>query len=215
MAEDQAPQLIALQPNNDLRYLTQQAVDNASAARNQAAGLPVERMEERRKLDKLVLKKEGNIKQLDFCKQMIKKVDDAFDNVDKDVNKAKEILTDGKQIILRRIKLIRLADRESWEAVKEYESDELASDKEDGKHLNRAIRGANLKTEKRKKLRRFNSSRREEFGSAKTIATGNARPIPNTKYHRYNPTSSFSNLSAARACLTVPVLICAFFEGSF
>ena len=37
----------------------------------------------------------------------------------KDGNKAMELVTEGKNLIEKRIKLIKLADREDWAAVKE------------------------------------------------------------------------------------------------
>ena len=44
----------------------------------------------------------------------------------KDVDKVKEILAQGKILITKRIKLIKIADREDWGTVNEYVSDDLA-----------------------------------------------------------------------------------------
>ena len=56
----------------------------------------------------------------------------------------KEKLAEGKKIILKQQKLIRIANREGngWEVVKCYLSDDLASDSEDEKQLSRARREA-------------------------------------------------------------------------
>ena len=153
--QEQHQNLPPLQPMNNIQGIIQQAVDQAFAVRDrqQQNGVSTERLEKRRKLDSIELKSKGNKKQLQFCKELMETVENAFDNADIDVNKTKEALAEGKKLILRRIKLIRIADRETWDAVNEYESDELASDEEDEKHLNRAIRAANAKIEKRKKLR--------------------------------------------------------------
>ena len=50
------------------------------------------------------------------------------------------------------MKLIKIADRENWGTVKEYMSDNLASDTDDEKALAKAIKTAAAKREKRKKF---------------------------------------------------------------
>ena len=86
-------------------------------------------------------KKEGNRKQFEFNTEVIDSL-----------NKATEAIKTGnavscsagleqamKKLTLRQ-KLIRLADSSdsSWETVKEYETNDLASDSEDEKRINRA-----------------------------------------------------------------------------
>ena len=82
----------------------------------------------------------------------------------RDVNNAKEMLHEGKKLLNEGIKLIRLADRESWLVASEYMCDELAEDDEDEKHINRAIRSVNSKFEKQKK-KRVDSRMKSQTGS--------------------------------------------------
>ena len=58
-------------------------------------------------------------------------------------------MAEGRQLIKKRQKLIKLADRskDRWLVVQEYESDELASNSEDEKK----IRKAKLSAEKKRK----------------------------------------------------------------
>ena len=61
---------------------------------------------------------------------------------EKDQDKAATSITEGKKLVLRRMKLIRLADREGWDTVIEYISDELVSDTEDKNHITKAIKAS-------------------------------------------------------------------------
>merc|ERR1712121_376024 len=79
----------------------------------------------------------------------------------KQIVKAQEALNRGKSIIKRRMKLIRLADREDWDTVREYVSDELASDTEDEKQIEKAIR---VVSAKRQKFKRENVHRTSAEG---------------------------------------------------
>ena len=108
------------------------------------------------------LKGKGNIHQYKFCQNINEKFDEAAACLaEKNVENAKELLDEGKKLVAKRIKLIRLADRENWETVNEYLSDDLASDSADEKMINKAIRAASAKKEKRKKLRSTQSYRRQ------------------------------------------------------
>ena len=51
------------------------------------------------------------------------------------------------------MKLIRLADRENWDAVNEYLSDDLASDSADERDISKAIKSACSKAEKKERKR--------------------------------------------------------------
>ena len=68
--------------------------------------------------------------------------------LDKDWEKAKAHIDNGKKILLNRCKLIKLADRESWFTVKEYLKDDLASDSDDERKINKAIKSADTKSDK-------------------------------------------------------------------
>ena len=64
-----------------------------------------------------------------------------------------EELQEGSKALVFRQKLIRLADRSEfgWDAVKEYETDELAENEDDAKQLEKAEKSAEQKALKRKK----------------------------------------------------------------
>jgi len=72
---------------------------------------------------------------------------------EKEIAKTKDILEDGKKVITKRLKMIRLADREDWMTVNEYLSDDLASDSADEKAISKAIKAAASKKEKKRKLK--------------------------------------------------------------
>ena len=67
------------------------------------------------------------------------------------IDRCQERLKEGKALILKQQKLIRIADREEdgWEVVKCYLSDDLASDSEDERQLNKARREAASNKKKR------------------------------------------------------------------
>ena len=66
---------------------------------------------------------------------------------------AKAALHAGMKLLLKQQKLIKIADREEhgWDVVRHYVSDDLASDSEDEKNLNRARREALATIKKRNK----------------------------------------------------------------
>ena len=82
------------------------------------------------------------------------------------IERCQEKLKEGKAFILKQQKLIRIADREEdgWEVVKCYLSDDLASDSEDEKQLNKARREAasNKKKREANKLK----DRKKQFRNA-------------------------------------------------
>ena len=67
------------------------------------------------------------------------------------IERCQEKLKEGEAFILKQQKLIRIADREedAWEVVKCYLSNDLASDSEDEKQLNKACREAASNKKKR------------------------------------------------------------------
>ena len=67
------------------------------------------------------------------------------------LERCQEKLKEGKCLILKQQKLLRIPDREEdrWEIVKCYLTDDLASDSEDDKQLNKACREAASNKKKR------------------------------------------------------------------
>ena len=126
------------------------------------------------------LKGKGNIHQYNFCRSIDESLDKASNSLaEKDIESAKGFLEEGKQLVKKRIKLIRLADWEDWETVNEYLSDDLASNSEDEKTINRAIRAANAKREKRRKIR---TSRNTDQRSAYSPYSSNNVPKLNSRF---------------------------------
>ena len=97
------------------------------------------------------LKSTGNRKQAEALIAIKDAVDDAKQAaINKDGNEVLSKLEEVDGLINKRIKLIKLADRSEfgWQTVEEYESDELASDSDDGKKMKKA---ENAVREKRRK----------------------------------------------------------------
>ena len=73
----------------------------------------------------------------------------------KQYEKAKQELEEGTQLIAKRQKVIKLADKSEfgWETVNEYLADDLASDDEDATRIKKAERSAARKVKERLDLR--------------------------------------------------------------
>ena len=113
-----------------------------------------ERLRKQKRSPEPKLANEGNKDQYKHQKAILETIKDVERALEKNrVEEAKLHLEKGKKIVERRIKLIRLADREDWATVKEYVSDDLASDTEDEKVLAKAIKARQTKKEKLKKDR--------------------------------------------------------------
>ena len=92
------------------------------------------------------------MQQFNHGKEVLEKIDSSMKYLDNGNDaKAKETFEQGKILIQKRLKFIRIADRDDWITVQEYLSDDLASDSEDEKQLNKATRSASAKKENRKR----------------------------------------------------------------
>lgn len=126
----------------------------------------------------------------------------------KDVESANKILDEGMKIIKKRQKLIKIADREEngWEVVKCYVSDDLASDSDDEKSLQKARKEAALicrkknlnKSNKRSLTKNYlhhrNSERFNEYNST-TDRHGKDKNFRNETFHNTRQgTNSSTNL---------------------
>ena len=139
-----------------------------------------ERIRKKQKLSTPTINNEGNKNQFNHEKDVLDCLEDIERAVnDKDLTKAATSISEGKKLVLRRMKLIRLADREGWGTVKEYLSDELASDTEDEKHIAKAIKASTAMKEKKrsKKLSNVKSERKSEtyHGRSRHTSHGNGR----------------------------------------
>ena len=126
-------------------------------------------------LEPRAFKKKGNEKQFTINAQVLECLDQAVSAVDKNkIDKAKESLKTGIEILKNRQKLILIADSEKlgWRVADKYETNELASDNEDEKRL---WKSANRAERKAKEDQRENSRKRPR--SATTFATTSPVPI--------------------------------------
>jgi len=110
------------------------------------------------------IKYKGNRKQFEvnlWLDNILAQIDDSNDSP-ADIHK---LVAEGKRIIKKRQKLIKIADKnkDSWLVVQEYESDDLASDSEDEKKIRKAKAAAEKKRQEAKSnsgntSKRFKSS---------------------------------------------------------
>ena len=117
-----------------------------------------ERVVKKLKRDRtLEFKKKGHERQFLFNDEVKDRMESAATSLEKvdpstaasktALDDAKKELEEGMQFIAQRQKLIRLADRSEygWDAVNEYEKDELAEDDDDAKRLEKAEKAAEQK----------------------------------------------------------------------
>ena len=83
----------------------------------------------------------------------VKKIDPPTAASREALEEVKKELEEGIQLISQQQKLIRLADRSDygWDAVQEYEKDELAEDDDDAKRLEKAEKAAEQKAFKKRR----------------------------------------------------------------
>lgn len=109
-------------------------------------------IEQKSKIDKEVvqLKFKGNQKQFELNASL----DSILENIESESQRGqpnqehiRNLAQDGRQLIRKRQKLIKIADKskDGWQVVAEYESDELASGSEDEKRLKKAREAAGRK----------------------------------------------------------------------
>ena len=116
-------------------------------------------------------KRKGNQQQLDHAVQLLDKSDEASDALKaKSYDKVKAALDSGTEVVSKRIKVIKMADKSDFggSTVNEYLSDELASNSDDEKRMYRAERRAERKTKERR--RHFRSMDRKESASSTSAA---------------------------------------------
>ena len=92
------------------------------------------------------------------------------------IERDKETLKNGKRIVSKRLKHIRIADREElgWQVVRFYESDDLADYSEDEKDLDRARREAKADAKLREIKR--NQTVGNQIGNSPTLHMHQVHP---------------------------------------
>ena len=94
----------------------------------------VEQAVKKARREQYTCKRKGNQQQLDHSLQVLDKLDEASDALKhKSYEKAKAALESGTELVSKRVKAIKLADKSEfgWATVNEYLSDKLASDSDD------------------------------------------------------------------------------------
>ena len=120
-------------------------------------------IEQKSKIDQEVvqLKYKGNQKQFELNAEIdsiIEKIELETERSEPSFVRVKKLSQEARQIIRKRQKLIKIADKnkDGWQVVAEYESDELASGSEDEKRLKKAREAA---SRKRRQKEQFTSDR--------------------------------------------------------
>ena len=134
----------------------------------------VEQAVKKARREQYTCKRKGNQQQLDHSLQVLDKLDEASDALKhKSYEKAKT--ESGTELVSKRVKAIKLADKSEfgWATVNEYLSDELASDSDDEKRINRAERRAERKVTKEKRRRARSGDKGS--GSASTSRATSSR----------------------------------------
>ena len=114
----------------------------------------VEQAVKKARREQYTCKRKGNQQQLDHSLQVLDKLDEASDALKhKLYEKVKVALESGTELVSKRIKAIKLADKSEfgWATVNECLSDELASDSDDEKRIYQAERRAETKVNKEKR----------------------------------------------------------------
>ncbi|KAK3703412.1 hypothetical protein QZH41_003907 [Actinostola sp. cb2023] len=108
------------------------------------------------KQENFTCKRKGNQQQFEHCQQVLEKFDDALESLgSRSFNNLKRSLEEGSQLVAKRIKAIKLADKSEygWLTVNEYLSDELASDTDDEKRIYRSEKRAEKKAKDKQRLK--------------------------------------------------------------
>ena len=122
-------------------------------------------LEEKQKIDLQAekFKFKSNQKQFVFnaeLEELVGKIKEA--NAQKDHKKVAHLTDQAKALLYKREKLIKLADSSEagWDAVQEYESQDIASDDEDDKKIRNARAAANRKRKQKERERQQQSNKK-------------------------------------------------------
>ena len=110
----------------------------------------------------------------------MEKIDKVISAIEKGkIERCQEKLAEGKKIILKQQKLLKIADREGdgLKVVKCYLSDDLASDSEDEKQLSRARREAAANKTKREQISK--KIKRSSFGTPPPLSEKISKSLTN------------------------------------
>ena len=113
------------------------------------------------------------VEKMEAAKACLKKLEVAAPRSEELLERAASEMTQGMELITRRQKMIKFADRSEsgWAVVEEYEDDDLADDSEDEKRMEKAERLAEKKLAKKRKLREVKA---KEVLSTAVVTAGGA-----------------------------------------
>ena len=163
--QDSDPQTVLNFAMSSFSNLIDNKLENFARTMSQQSGSNVDEAVRRAKRETFVCKSKGNQQQLDHCLKVLEKLEDATTLLDNNVvDSAKRKPEEGTDLMQKRIKAIKIADKSDygWGTVSEYLSDELASDTEDEKRLYRSEKRAEKKYKDRQRLRK------QKFAKVKT-----------------------------------------------
>eukprot|EP00111_Clytia_hemisphaerica_P017452 TCONS_00051651-protein len=171
MPEGDAPQEGNQQiTKNDLQNMLANLLEkaNENTKRMLDDRIPEEKSEKRRKLEKVKLTSKANQQQFDYQGQVV----DIFEKAENSLQKQKydevsDLLTKGKDICFARMKVLMIADRDGWGIANAYQSDDLASDEDDEKRIQKALREAARK----RRLKESNSAHNSNIASPISVVT--------------------------------------------
>ena len=148
-------------------------------------------LQKKRKRESIPLKKPSNSDQYSHGLAVLDNLEEAVDALEnEDIDKAKKLLNEDKDIVNKRLKLVQLADREDWLVVNEFRTDELAETPEEERRIKKAKKSATLKRGKFRKEKEIsrNFSRNNSPASATAVYSNQySRPdsMPGYTSQRY------------------------------
>ena len=146
--DDLGPQILVQTEEKAKQIVDQNAVNQTSLNKLK------KKLEDKRKNDCLVFKKQGHLDQFKHNSEVLESIEDAIEGMENaDVDQMKASLEKGKQLIESRIKHIRIADAYGWSTVKEFKTNELTCGEAEEKRLKRAIKSAESARDKFKRAR--------------------------------------------------------------
>ena len=139
----------------------------------------------------------GNQKRYDDTEEVLEKLESAETAIGvNNIVAAKEAIKAGKELLLKQQKYVKMVDREElgWEVVRHYVSDDLASDSEDEKAINRARREA-LASLKKKKLDSAGKSTSSDLPTFRSSSSSYRSKTPTRSSH--SPADSHTTICYA------------------
>ena len=145
---------------NSFAKLLDDRLETFAQSMSQQSGNKMEEAIRKAKRETFLCKGKGNQQQLGHCIKLLDKIEDSIvslaDHSIDSIERAKRQLEEGAELLRKRVKAIKLADKSEfgWATVSEYLSDDLASNSDDEKRIYRSERRAEKKIKGRQRARR-------------------------------------------------------------